>query len=548
MDTGAQFIFPAIAFRHVETPFHAQGYRNYYAIVNVADLPDLSGWRKINVRDPKLTGAVPKAIRKSVTENPELFVFMNRGIVLSVEGVTYDNKTSKVTVVLRDPNIHGLLDGGHTYNILLEERTSLPHPQYVKLELLEGFRQEEIPNLVDARNTSNQVRDQSLMNLQGEFDKLKRAIARRPYASLIAYKEHEVLDDGSAKPIDVREVIAILTCFDRANFDDRVHPINAYRSKAAMLQHFSEHKKDYEKIYPLANDILELYDHVQLLLPDLYNKVRAKGGDVAGGKFGRLTGVTTYNGKRRAELLFVGKESRYVVPAGFVYPVLAAFRALLEEKEGRYVWGNSLDPLRLLNGQLGETLADTIGNFALDARNPSKTGKSPLVWQACYQAAQVTYLSNISRNQKKLDTAGAGTSTDTTTEPVEGGTSITTKRQILRPRRSRRKKKHAAPRIPAGSLLPEDEFILPLLHALSVRGGTAPAREIIEAVGERLRDRLSTADKDSLPSGDIRWKKRVQFVRLRLVEEGLLAKDSLRGLWALTAAGQARIADVSSGR
>ena len=36
---------------------------------------------------------------------------------------------------------------------------------------------------------------------------------------------------------------------------------------------------------------------------------------------------------------------------------------------------------------------DTIGNFALDARNPSKTGKSPLVWQACYQAAQVVFLS-----------------------------------------------------------------------------------------------------------------------------------------------------------
>src|SRR5262249_46480641 len=36
--------------------------------------------------------------------------------------------------------------------------------------------------------------------------------------------------------------------------------------------------------------------------------------------------------------------------------------------------------------------ADTIGNFALDARNPSKTGKSPLVWQACYQAARVAYL------------------------------------------------------------------------------------------------------------------------------------------------------------
>ena len=49
-----------------------------------------------------------------------------------------------------------------------------------------------------------------------------------------------------------------------------------------------------------------------------------------GGKFGKLTGVTTYNGKRKAQLMFTGKESKYGVPAGFVYPVLGAFRALLE--------------------------------------------------------------------------------------------------------------------------------------------------------------------------------------------------------------------------
>jgi hypothetical protein len=177
------------------------------------------------------------------------------------------------------------------------------------------------------------------------------------------------------------------------SFSERVHPINAYRSKAACLQHFAEHRKDYDRVYPLAPDLLTLYDQIQLLLPDLYNKVRSKSGEVADGKFGKLTGVTTYNGKRRAQLHFIRKESKYGVPAGFVYPVLGAFRALLQEKGNRYVWCKDVDPLTLLDGQLGETLADTIGNFALDARNPSKTGKSPLVWQACYQAAQVAYLS-----------------------------------------------------------------------------------------------------------------------------------------------------------
>ena len=388
-----RFTIPVVSFRHIDTPFEKGGYRNYVAVIEIHNLPNLSGWRKINVRDPKLSSPVAKAIRDSVGQNVELFVFLNRGIVLAVDDAAFNNKTSELTVTLRDPDLHGLLDGGHTYNILLEERDTLEERQFVKLELLEGFKQDEIPTLVDARNTSNQVRDQNLMNLRDEFEKLKKALSGQPYAGLIAYKEYEVLDDGNPKPIDVREVIAILTCFDRANFNERTHPINAYRSKAACLKHFGEYRRDYEKIYPLAPDILELYDKIQFLLPELYNNVRGKNGEVAGGKFGKLTGVTTYDGKRKAKLYFIDQESKYGVPAGFVYPVLGAFRALLAEKGGKYVWGKGIDPLQLLQRQLGEMLADTIGNFALDARNPSKTGKSPLVWQACYQAAQVTYLS-----------------------------------------------------------------------------------------------------------------------------------------------------------
>jgi AIPR protein len=385
MEKPARFTFPVVSFRNIETPFHRQGYRDYFAVVALKDLPDLDGWRKINVRDPKLTGSVPAAIRNGVRENPELFTFMNRGIVLSVESAAFDNKTARLTLTMRDKNLHGLLDGGHTYNILMEERAELEFEQYVRLEILEGFKAEEIPNLVEARNTSNQVRDQSLLNLSGEFDKLKKALGKTRYLDEIAFKEFELADDGNPKPIDVRDVIAILTAFDRDNFDEKTHPINAYRSKAACLDHFKDHTKSYEKIYPLAADVLELYDLVQLHLPDLYNKVR-------GGKFGHLTGVTTYKGKRKAHLHFIGTESKYGVPTGFTYPILGGFRALLDEKGGRYVWGKSLDAQELLLGNLGETLADTIGNFALDARNPSKTGKSPLVWQACYQAVRVAYL------------------------------------------------------------------------------------------------------------------------------------------------------------
>ncbi|RIK32456.1 MAG: hypothetical protein DCC56_01205 [Anaerolineae bacterium] len=392
MSPKSTFTFPVVSFRHLDTPFQRQGYRDYFAVVDTSHLPNLSDWRKINVRDPKLTGAVPEAIRESFRGKPDMFVFLNRGIVIAVDKVEFDNRSSTVTMTLADPRRHGLLDGGHTYNIMMQEIENITEPQYVRLEFLEGFDQDNIIEIVDARNTSNQVKDQSLMNLAGEFDKLKAALKGTPYTDQIAFKEYEFDNEGSPKPIDVREVVAILTAFDKENFDDSVHPINSYRSKTACLKHFENHKTAYQKIYPLAKEILALFDHIRDQLPDLYNKVRGQTGNVSGGKFGKLTGVAVYDGKRSQRLHFIGKNSKYGVPDGFTYPVLGAFRALLEEKNGQYVWGKGLNPVELLKGTLGLKLADTIGNFALEAQNPSKTGKSPLVWQACYQSAQVVYL------------------------------------------------------------------------------------------------------------------------------------------------------------
>lgn len=230
------------------------------------------------------------------------------------------------------------------------------------------------------------------MNLGGEFDLLKAALKGAPYFDQIAFKEFEVDQEGNPKPIDVREIVAILTAFDRDYFTDSTHPINSYRVKAACLKHFKDHQLTFKKIYPLSQELLALFDHIRDQLPLLYNRVRSQTGNVTGGKFGRLTGVTVYEGRKSQHLHYIGKVSRYGVPDGFTYPILGAFRALLEEKRGRYVWGKGLDPIRLLEGELGAKLADTIGTFALDAKNPSETGKSPLVWQACYQSAENAYL------------------------------------------------------------------------------------------------------------------------------------------------------------
>jgi hypothetical protein len=383
---ASTFTFPVHSFRHIETPFLKSGRRNYYAVTEVRNLPDLSKWREVNVRDPKLIGRVPNAIKNSVNDKPDTFLFMNRGLCLTVDSISFDNKNSNLTITFDDPKIHGLLDGGHTYSVIVNELDGLNFPQYIKLEFLEGFSSDEITNIVDARNTSKQVQDESLLEKAGVFDELRAAINTQHYASQIAYKEYQLNQDGSPKPIDIRDVIAILTCFDVANFSSSNHPTIAYSSKGGCLDHFDKNQAAYKDLYPIADDLLRLHDKVYELLPDMYNQGR-KDATGASGKFGALTGVSLKK-RTKTNLYFTGRTSEYSIPSGFVYPILASFRAFLRKGSSGYEWIHGVDPEKLLKGDLGKELANDLGNEALKERNPSKTGKSAILWRTLYQSAE----------------------------------------------------------------------------------------------------------------------------------------------------------------
>jgi len=107
--------------------------------------------------------------------------------------------------------------------------------------------------------------------------------------------------------------------------------------------------------------------------------------------------------------------------------------------------------------------------------------------------------------------------------------------------RGRRPRPQRRTRAPKGSLLSEDAYVRPLLSALAERGGSAPVSDVIDAVGKELGEQLTAMDREALPSGQTRWKNRAQFVRLRLVNEGSLAPDSPRGIWAITDLGRSRL-------
>jgi hypothetical protein len=114
-------------------------------------------------------------------------------------------------------------------------------------------------------------------------------------------------------------------------------------------------------------------------------------------------------------------------------------------------------------------------------------------------------------------------------------------RATRRNRRTRADNRVAGERAPTGTILPEEEYVEPLLQVLRDRGGRAPAREVIDEVGRRLADRLTRLDKEPVSSGGVRWQNRVQFARLRLLERGLLKRNSPRGLWEITDRGSEQV-------
>ncbi|MFA5025759.1 MAG: AIPR family protein [Candidatus Shapirobacteria bacterium] len=364
----------------------------YSAILSIIDLPvDIGDWTEINPRDPKTSSLVATKIKDTLIDDPEWFLFKNRGLTLLASSVDFDNKNNIVSLEMSEKAIHGLLDGGHTFKVIQEYLADLSEEEkeginaFIKVEILEGINDlESAVKIVEARNTSIQVKQQSLDELNKLYEPIKEILAGKFYSDNISYKEYELNDDNSNKTIDIKEILSYFVCFDNTNFDDKKHPTIAYSSKAAVVNHYREHLDELKKYIPLLPEILDLRDSIYMELPEAYNHLK--------GKFGGLTGVVKIDGKPRylpEVLKFTGEKSGYRIPAGFIYPILASFRNLVDCSAEKCKWKEN--PYRFFE-ELKYELASRIGEQAKQINNPNRMGKDISTWRSCYDLVQLEVL------------------------------------------------------------------------------------------------------------------------------------------------------------
>ena len=366
----------------------------YYLLVDMKDLPSNIPL-DVNPREPKMTTNVARSLIAAVVEPETDFYINNRGIVIAAKTLSFNSTESEVTIDLgnqedeNDKYLYGILDGGHTYTAILYKRNEIPEGirKFVRVEVITNVQ--NITRLSDARNTSVQVSDVALFNLDDKFDDIKAAIKDQVYANQIAYKDNE------DKPIHVSELLRLMYAFDIDKYpDDKAAPVQSYSGKAQV---FKRYKQAYEtpfyksltKELPL---LVELYDVIEHELPSKYKEYKKQQG-VANPRFGSVRGIESLNTPTKTE--FLNTPTDYSVSSGYIYPIFGAFRSLLkfDKVTGDITW--LFDPITIWQ-EVGTSI---VQNTFETSTNPQLAGKDKQLWLSNYRIVETQSLRKLLENR-----------------------------------------------------------------------------------------------------------------------------------------------------
>jgi hypothetical protein len=115
--------------------------------------------------------------------------------------------------------------------------------------------------------------------------------------------------------------------------------------------------------------------------------------------------------------------------------------------------------------------------------------------------------------------------------PPPAATRVTTPRATPATRRKVAPTSEPARAVPR-KWTPPDAFKPDILEVLSAHGGSLDQDDLFEALEAAMSERLTAADHDKTPEGELRWRYAARRARQALVAEGLMTKGQ-PGVWSL---------------
>ena len=377
--------FPSHQFRSVPAPTGDSRVGLFFS--PAATVPDdLWAWRDVNPREINRRSAVYRAMVQTLREEPARFHERNRGITLVAENLTYDEKRKEVVVRFADKNLHGVVDGAHTLNAILETQKAPPEngwPAYVFVKAIVGVEADQIAEIAGGLNTSQQVDLKSLENLREHFDELKKVLADQPYADQIAYKMNE------DKPIDVREILYYLAVFDCSEWSEKKHPVALFARKEGIVRRFAEQAvKDggaggsFRILISKAPEILRLRDTIEK---------RALALNIGRFKAGRNSRIRSER-SRENNLLFVNESVNGKISLGWIMPMLAAFRANVEWDKPKHSFSWIVPIDELVDSCMERLVLGILDVHQQENSRPEYVGRNAISWRMSYNAVSQAIL------------------------------------------------------------------------------------------------------------------------------------------------------------
>jgi hypothetical protein len=391
-----------------------------------------------NPRSAK-ANAVTADIIESLSNDPATFQFKTKGILLGTSDYK-ELQRNRYELRFVNPAYEGLLDGGHNMlaigtflllsvmaekdvrKIKLWEEFKVAWKMHSKavrakreqftfkvpVELLvpadvdnEQVVQSFTMTLMDvcaARNNNAQLTTEAKANQRGFYDEIKKRLPEE-LSNRIEWKSNE-WEDGSAKPIKVRDIVALgwiplgvlndAGCLPKISdtgvaLNFSVLPQNIYRNKGELsklfdrlMEHSEVSKQTQSPVHELHNAAIGSAFDILAQLPFLYDKIFLDLGVAynkgAGGKFGLIKAVKYKEGKEVFLSPFFARPSEYGTPDGFVMPVFFGLKALIKVEGGKLLW--KTDPASFLDRNIKKLAGAFRMPMEMAGFDPQKVAKN----------------------------------------------------------------------------------------------------------------------------------------------------------------------------